>query len=232
MIKTDNKKGSILEVLFLLFFTFFCSCSAFAESDDMPQFFVPSPPFSEDIYPCSMCHEGMETNTTPRQLEWPHDWIKLKHSERQRWCLDCHDAENRDQLRLANGDHVSFKESYKLCGQCHGTIFRDWKVGVHGKRTGEWNGKKQYRLCVHCHYPHNPKYKDLKPLPPPAKPDEITGVKTELIMIKDNVPMWAEWAEKNKIEGFKTKDTESGGQKLSVPVISEKKEKREKGNEH
>jgi hypothetical protein len=56
--------------------------------------------------------------------------------------------DDRDVLRLANGDLVSFEESYNLCGQCHGTIFRDWKAGIHGKRTGEWNGKKQYRLCV------------------------------------------------------------------------------------
>ena len=75
----------------------------------------------------------------------------------RRWCLDCHNPDDRDKLRLANGDLVSFEESYYLCGQCHGTIFRDWKAGIHGKRTGEWNGRKQYRLCVHCHNPHNPK---------------------------------------------------------------------------
>ena len=76
-------------------------------------------------------------------------------------------------FRLANGDLVSFEESYNLCGQCHGTIFRDWKAGIHGKRTGEWNGRKQYRLCVHCHNPHSPRFKPIKPLPPPDKPLEI-----------------------------------------------------------
>jgi len=48
---------------------------------------------------------------------------------------------------------VPFTASYELCGQCHGDKYRDWKVGVHGKRTGMWNGKKTYYLCVNCHNP-------------------------------------------------------------------------------
>jgi hypothetical protein len=142
---------------------------------ETPKYFVPPPPFSEDIFPCSDCHEDMEVNNRRRILEDEHVEISesFNHASEQRWCLDCHNPDNRDVLRLANGDLVSFEESYNLCGQCHGTIFRDWKAGIHGKRTGEWNGKKQYRLCVHCHNPHNPKFKPLKPLPPPDNPLEI-----------------------------------------------------------
>ena len=58
------------------------------------------------------------------------------------WCFDCHNPDNRDKLRLANGKLVKFEESYILCGQCHGTILREWKAGLHGKRTGMWNGDK------------------------------------------------------------------------------------------
>ncbi len=142
---------------------------------DTPKYFVPPPPFSEDIFPCSDCHEDMEVNHRRRMLEDEHVEISemFNHASEQRWCLDCHNPDNRDVLRLANGDLVSFEESYYLCGQCHGTIFRDWKAGIHGKRTGEWNGRKQYRLCVHCHNPHSPKFKPLKPLPPPDNPLEI-----------------------------------------------------------
>jgi hypothetical protein len=142
---------------------------------DTPKYFVPPPPFSEDIFPCSECHEDMEANYQRRMLEDEHVEISemFNHASEQRWCLDCHNPDNRDVLRLANGDLVSFEESYNLCGQCHGTIFRDWKAGIHGKRTGEWNGIKQYRLCVNCHNPHSPKYKPIKPLPPPNKPMEI-----------------------------------------------------------
>ena len=143
--------------------------------DDIPRFFVPPPPFSEGIYPCSDCHSDMEVNPQRRQLEDEHVEISemFNHASEQRWCLDCHNQDDRDKLRLANGDPVSFEESYNLCGQCHGTIFRDWKAGIHGKRTGEWNGKKQYRLCVHCHNPHSPSFKPLAPMPPPVRPENL-----------------------------------------------------------
>ncbi len=142
---------------------------------DTPKYFVPPPPFSEGIFPCSDCHEDMDVNPERRELEDEHVEISemFNHASDQRWCLDCHNPDDRDVLRLANGDLVSFEESYNLCGQCHGTIFRDWKAGIHGKRTGEWNGRKQYRLCVHCHNPHSPKFKAIKPLPPPNNPLEI-----------------------------------------------------------
>lgn len=140
----------------------------------IPKFFVTPPPFSEDIFPCSDCHDDMETNPKRRVLTDFHEEIQLKnHDEKNRWCLDCHNPDNRDMLRLASGKLISFEESYLLCGQCHGTIFRDWKAGIHGKRTGEWNGKKLYRLCVQCHYPHNPRFKPIKPMPPPIKPAYI-----------------------------------------------------------
>lgn len=140
---------------------------------DIPEFFVPSPPFSEGIFPCSECHKDMKPNKQRRKLEMFHLDIELKHAGPQQWCLDCHNADDRDKLHLIDGSLVDFKESYLLCGQCHGTNFRDWKAGVHGKRTGEWNGKKLYRLCVHCHNPHQPRFKPLSPKPPPVRPEDI-----------------------------------------------------------
>lgn len=136
------------------------------------QFPVPPPPFSEGIFPCSDCHAGMEPNPERRKLTDFHENIVLHHAEGQRWCLDCHNLEDRDKLRLVSGELIPFTESYRLCGQCHGDKFRDWRVGVHGKRTGNWNGDKQYLLCAHCHNPHDPRFKPLKPLPPPDRPDE------------------------------------------------------------
>ncbi|MGD2079556.1 MAG: hypothetical protein PVJ36_00300 [Nitrospirota bacterium] len=140
----------------------------------VPEFFVPPPPFSEGIYPCSQCHAGMEPNPERRELMFHTEIAEaFDHAKEQRWCLDCHNAEDRDWLRSAAGSLISFEESYYLCGQCHGTIFRDWKAGIHGRRTGYWNGKKEYRLCVHCHNPHSPRFKPLTPLPPPEKPGDI-----------------------------------------------------------
>ncbi|HIJ95470.1 MAG TPA: hypothetical protein HPP94_06995 [Desulfuromonadales bacterium] len=131
---------------------------------------VPRPPFSDGIFPCSQCHIYMKPNPQRRTLTEYHTEIVLHHAEGQRWCTDCHNLLNRDKLRLVSGELIDFTESYRLCGQCHGDKFRDWKVGIHGKRTGFWNGEKQYLLCVHCHNPHDPKFKALKPLPPPVRP--------------------------------------------------------------
>jgi hypothetical protein len=130
---------------------------------------VPAPPLSEGVFPCSGCHSEMEPNPNRRELEM-HDEVVLAHDEEHRWCLDCHDAKDRDRLRLASGALVEFTESYKLCGQCHGTQYRDWRSGIHGKRTGYWNGAKRYLLCVHCHSPHRPQFPAMKPLPPPVRP--------------------------------------------------------------
>jgi len=132
----------------------------------------PPPPLS-DYFPCSMCHEDMETNPVRRELEEEHEDIVLKHDEEHRWCLDCHDADNRDMLRSASGELIPFEESYRLCGQCHGPKLRDWRAGVHGKRTGNWRGDKQYLLCVHCHDQHAPKFKPMVPMPPPVRPENL-----------------------------------------------------------
>jgi hypothetical protein len=137
-------------------------------------FAVSRPPFSEGAFPCSQCHKYMKPNEKRRTLTEYHTEIVLHHAEGERWCTDCHNLVNRDKLRLVSGELVDFTESYRLCGQCHGDKFRDWKVGVHGKRTGDWNGDKQYLLCVHCHNPHDPKFKALKPLPPPDRPGKAS----------------------------------------------------------
>ncbi len=137
------------------------------------EFPVPRPPFSKGIFPCSSCHAGLEANPTRRVLKEEHTNITLHHAESMRWCLDCHDAANRDKLRLVNGELVDFTESYLLCGQCHGNIYRDWKAGIHGKRTGYFDGgKRMYLLCVHCHDPHQPRFKPIKPEPPPYRPND------------------------------------------------------------
>ncbi len=134
---------------------------------------VPAPPFSEGIFPCSQCHAEMEPNPERRPLEAMHTDIVLHHDEANRWCLDCHDMKDRDHLRLASGALIPFTESYRLCGQCHGTQFRDWKTGIHGKRTGYWDGPKRYLLCVNCHSPHSPHFAPLQPLPPPIRPQYL-----------------------------------------------------------
>jgi len=137
------------------------------------EFPVPPPPFSEGIFPCSNCHASMELNRKKRALS-EHTQIQLHHAETLRWCLDCHDAAKRDKLRLYNGDLINFTESHRLCGECHGNVYKDWKAGLHGKRSGYFTGfgKRTYLLCVHCHDSHSPKFKPIKPESPPYTPKD------------------------------------------------------------
>ncbi len=127
---------------------------------------------------CTACHEERNIandcatcHTEPRG-EKAHDF-ELDHAEDQRGCLDCHNPDDRDTLRLANGTAIGFGESFRLCGQCHGPKLRDWKAGLHGKRMGLWNGRKEYLLCAHCHNPHAPAFGEMDVLPPPPRPEEM-----------------------------------------------------------
>lgn len=144
-----------------------------ASANQQEEFAVEAPPLTDGIFPCSDCHSELEPNPVRRELDWHEEVTSIfDHDKDNRWCLDCHDLVNRDSLRLASGQLLDFKESYKLCGQCHGEKLRDWRVGVHGKRTGQWNGQKHYLLCVHCHNPHAPKFEAMTPEPPPL-PEKI-----------------------------------------------------------
>lgn len=159
-----------LIILSLFLFFMLPICPAVAK-EAHEEFSVPPPPFQEGMYPCSSCHASMEINRKKRELKDEHGQIKLHHAETMRWCLDCHETRNRDKLRLYNGELINFTESYRLCGECHGPQYRDWRAGIHGKRTGHFTGgKRTYLLCAHCHDPHEPKFKPIKPEPPPFSP--------------------------------------------------------------
>ncbi len=159
-----------------------------AEAEQLVQ--AKAPPFSEGIFPCTQCHDK-PGDKTRRTLTFHEDIQAIfDHDAEHRWCLDCHDNASRDFLHLSDGSLVPFTESYRLCGQCHGDKYRDWRVGVHGKRVGYWDGPKTYLLCVNCHNPHSPRFKGvkdievggqtttaptlelLKPEPRPRRPEE------------------------------------------------------------
>jgi hypothetical protein len=151
--------------------------SAHAATSTVPSsadadFVVPPPPFSDGVFPCTDCHDPLlPINAKRRKLVTAHVEIELRHDQEHRWCLDCHSAEDRDKLHLAGGERIEFTESYKLCGQCHGDKYRDWRAGVHGKRSGQWDGAKTYMLCVHCHNAHAPAFQPIEPKPAPRRPE-------------------------------------------------------------
>jgi hypothetical protein len=166
----------VTAVVFIVFVWVFSFLSPLAGAADRfeGKLFVPPPPFTPGIFPCSRCHSDKKINVPERELKAAsfHYKVELKHVPGG-WCFDCHSRSDRDSLKLADGTLISFEESYRLCGQCHGTILRQWKNGIHGKRTGSWSGEKQHLLCVHCHSPHEPPFKPIGPLPPPVRPSEI-----------------------------------------------------------
>lgn len=168
MAETVNSKFLICLFSIALIFSFLVVNAHGAQADRLA---LPKI-YSSQLYPCSGCHSGMEPDPKKRELSF-HQEIRIKgHGEPRRWCLDCHNPANRDTLRLVNGDAVEFKNLPLFCGQCHGRIYRYWEKGIHGKRTGRWDGAKEYVPCTSCHNPHSPRFAPLVPQPGPARPEQ------------------------------------------------------------
>lgn len=111
------------------------------------------------------CHNGTTPpppkDKNPRALTMHDDVVadalNLQHGRGAIWCLACHHPTIRNKLIDNFGRPISFNEPQKLCGKCHGQIYRNWRDGIHGKRIGEWasNGKKRWFVCTECHNPHD-----------------------------------------------------------------------------
>lgn len=118
---------------------------------------------------CNGCHQIFRSASPSGTLLNYHQDIRLDHGLNNR-CVNCHDAENRERLALRDELTVPFAEAPRLCAQCHGTTFRDWERGTHGKTLGSWvtGSEAQRRLrCNECHDPHSPRYQPMMPLPKP-----------------------------------------------------------------
>ncbi len=143
------------------------------------------------FYPCTNCHNGVVVpfpkNKKPRalimHLDIVPDPLNLKHGKGAIWCLDCHNPRNRNTFISHSGEPIDMDQPQKLCGKCHGQIYRDWRDGIHGKRIGSWQpgGKKRWWVCTECHNPHDvePGFKALKPEPPPELPKGMTSAEHE-----------------------------------------------------
>ncbi len=118
---------------------------------------------------CTACHGALLGTTRRNAPLAQHQHVKLNHGINDD-CLNCHDAEERDKLALRTGQKISFKMSHQLCAQCHGTTYRDWQDGMHGKTLGSWQLQSRQRRslkCVECHDPHAPAFDSFEPLPGP-----------------------------------------------------------------
>ncbi len=118
---------------------------------------------------CNACHQVFESSHAGGAPLNYHQEIVLSHGLNNR-CLNCHDPKDRERLTLRDGTTVPFSRTPMLCSQCHGTVYRDWERGTHGKTLGSWitGSPNQLRLsCNQCHDPHSPRYEPMAPLPPP-----------------------------------------------------------------
>ena len=112
---------------------------------------------------CMTCHA-----TKPPNLEAgrggvvPADFHqKMVYAHGGQSCLSCHNTQDYDALRLADGRKLAFAEAQKLCQQCHGPQARNYLNGAHGGMNGYWDktkGGRTRNTCTDCHDPHAPKY--------------------------------------------------------------------------
>jgi hypothetical protein len=118
---------------------------------------------------CMECHRHFESRPdTPRRL-LQHRHIVLDHGLNDR-CLNCHDRDDRNKLVLDGGRLIPFTEADMLCAQCHGTAWRDWQRGAHGRTNDYWDirrGPMRRLVCIECHDPHEPAFAPMRPLPGP-----------------------------------------------------------------
>jgi formate-dependent nitrite reductase cytochrome c552 subunit len=120
---------------------------------------------------CMTCHATTTPNRAARSaddLKHFHQGLRYQHGNLS--CISCHNPEDYDTLRLADGTSVDFKQVMNLCAQCHGTQARDYQNGAHGGMTGYWDltkGPRYRNNCIDCHNPHAPKYQPVIPVFPP-----------------------------------------------------------------
>ncbi len=116
---------------------------------------------------CSTCHATRKPNTdnkTVADMNEFHGSLKFAHGKIS--CLSCHNANDYDSLKLADGSRIEFTEVITLCGQCHGPQMRDYEHNVHGGMNGHWDltkGSRQKNNCVDCHNPHSPQFPKMRP---------------------------------------------------------------------
>jgi hypothetical protein len=118
---------------------------------------------------CNGCHQIFRSSHAAGVMPNYHQDVGLNHGLNNR-CANCHDANERERLALRDGTTIGFADTPRLCAQCHGTVYRDWQRGTHGKTLGSWitHSDAQRRLsCNECHDPHSPRYQPYPPLPGP-----------------------------------------------------------------
>ena len=120
---------------------------------------------------CATCHDTREPNFNTQSgaaLEQFHQGLHYQHGNQS--CLSCHNSEDYNTLKKADGKPIDFTATMTLCAQCHGTQFRDYQDGLHGGMNGHWDltrGGRTRNTCTDCHDPHQPAFPKVMPVFPP-----------------------------------------------------------------
>lgn len=115
---------------------------------------------------CSTCHAALEPanhNDSANLVEF-HLGLVVEHGDLG--CLACHNPDDYDTLRRADGRAVRYADVMTLCAQCHGTQASDYDRGTHGGMSGHWDLSRGPRFrngCTDCHDPHAPAFPRMLP---------------------------------------------------------------------
>ncbi|MCA9148530.1 MAG: hypothetical protein KDA92_04505 [Planctomycetales bacterium] len=116
---------------------------------------------------CSTCHSVRPPNRERRRaedLKEFHRDMTFAHGELA--CYACHNPNDSDSLRLADGQRIAYPDVMDLCAQCHGAQAKDYARGLHGGMIGYWDlsrGERVRNNCVDCHDPHAPAFPHMIP---------------------------------------------------------------------
>ncbi len=111
---------------------------------------------------CSTCHAIRQpnyANVSATTLDEFHQGMTFSHGTIA--CYACHNPDDADALRLADGTRIAYENVMTLCSQCHGPQATAFSHGAHGGMNGFWDlsrGSQTKNNCIDCHDPHAPSY--------------------------------------------------------------------------
>ena len=123
-----------------------------------------------DAYECTTCHDGFPGGQEEAALKDEHKDVDFNHGLNL-FCLNCHNPKNSMAYVNHDGSEIPADQPTRLCAKCHGPLYREWQLGIHGRVSAAWSPKYGQQVvleCIQCHNPHRPKFQLMAPEPPPV----------------------------------------------------------------
>jgi len=118
---------------------------------------------------CTTCHNTRTPEPAhglTQDLNDFHQGLVFEHGPGTLSCLSCHNPDDYDTLRAANGNAIQYQKVISLCAQCHSSQHEDYVHGAHGGMNGHWDlsqGPRSRHSCIDCHDPHAPAFPQMQP---------------------------------------------------------------------